>query len=138
MIACLQDLAAVVLRAPFLDVTGTMRNDTLALTALERDEWGDPGTPEGLASMMSMCPYQNIRPSTYPAILVSCAENDVRVPIAGPAKWIARVRKHQQGSAPVLLFASDTGGHFGNDSAEIDVASAELAFMLNALQQSAK
>ena len=128
-----QGLAAVVMRAPFVDVLSAMSNSSLPMTLLEHEEWGDPKSAEGLAGLAKMCPYHNMQPSTFPPLLVSGATNDVRVSIAGVAKWVARMRAKQQGPAPVLLNAQSSGGHFGDEAAELNLAATELAFMLEAV-----
>lgn len=132
---CMQDLAAVILHSPFVDMLSSMTDASLPLTQHEYDEWGDPNEAEGLQHIASICPYQNIKASKYPAILVSCAFNDVRVPAFGPAKWVARLKENQRGHAPILLQSQLKGGHFGSESDDLSRATAELSFLLHACQQ---
>ena len=75
--------------------------------------------------MFGLCPYQNIKPAAYPPVLVTCSATDARVPAWGPAKWVAKLRQHQQGEAPIMLLSNSQGGHFSHD-----------ADLLDALQQS--
>ena len=129
----MQDLAAAVLRAPFLDLFNAMIDPTQPLTTHEYDEWGDPGNEEELQAMVQMCAYLNVKTLTYPPVLLSCATNDARVPIYGPARWVAKARASQQGHAPILLSPQQGGGHFGDETAEVHLAAEELAFMLQAV-----
>lgn len=85
--------------------------------------------------MRELCPYQNIRKAKYPAVLASCSVTDTRVPVWGPAKWIAKLREHQTGTSPILLLSSSVAGHFAHEADLLENSSLESAFLINALQQ---
>lgn len=54
------------LQAPFLDVLGTMEDQSLPLTLEDRDEWGDPvANPKDRLSIASYCPRHNITPQVW-------------------------------------------------------------------------
>ncbi|XP_029030662.1 prolyl endopeptidase-like isoform X2 [Betta splendens] len=56
-------MRAVTLKAPFLDVLGTMQDPSLPLTLEDCEEWGDPvRNPEHKLSITSYCPLHNITP----------------------------------------------------------------------------
>ena len=133
VLAMMQDLAAVVLQVPFVDLLSTMTDANLPLTKHEADEWGDPATSEGLRTLRDHCPYQSIRKAAYPPVFVTCASNDVRVPAFGPAKWAAKLRAQQSAGHPILLAPRHSGGHFGHDQSELDEAAIELAVMMHAV-----
>ena len=86
--------------------------------------------------MFELCPYQSIRNAAYPPVLVTCSASDARVPTWGPAKWVAKLRQHQQAEAPILLLSNSQGGHFSHDADLLNNAAMEYAFLLDALQQS--
>ena len=49
------------------------------------------------AQIRNLCPYQNIKAGEYPSVFVSCGFNDSRVPVWGPAKWVAKMKDNQVG-----------------------------------------
>ncbi len=127
-------IGAAVLRVPFVDVLTAMQDPSLPLTVHEYDEFGNPAADkETLQSLRALCPYQNIRPNTFPPVLVTCALNDQRVPAWGPAKYVARLRANQLGSAEIFLEHSAKGGHFGDDANAVQDAARNYAFLLHAM-----
>ena len=59
---------AMVAEVPFVDCLTTMLDDTLPLTVIEWDEWGDPGSdPKVYEVMKSYSPYDNVHPGHYPS-----------------------------------------------------------------------
>ncbi|KAK9829496.1 hypothetical protein WJX72_006207 [[Myrmecia] bisecta] len=130
-------MGAVIARVPFVDLLTTMCNPELPLTMHEYDEWGDPNHPHALQLMHQLCPYQNVRPARYPPLLVTCSQNDTRVPSWGPTKWALRVRDCQQGPHPVLLSYQTDAGHFGHEQELVYDTAQQFAFLIDALQNGA-
>ena len=127
-------IGGAVLHVPFVDVLTTMLDPSLPLTVHEYDEFGNPSLDEeALQSLQELCPYANIRPNAFPPVLVTCALNDQRVPAWGPAKYVARLRANQLGSAKVFLAHNAKGGHFGDDAYALHEAARNYAFLLHAL-----
>ncbi|PIO37969.1 hypothetical protein AB205_0117410 [Aquarana catesbeiana] len=80
-------------KAPFLDVLKTMMDTSLPLTIEEEEEWGSPEcNMEHYRSIESYCPYQNIRPQSYPSVLITAYENDQRVPLSGLLRYVNKLR----------------------------------------------
>jgi oligopeptidase B len=104
---------AVVAQVPFVDVINTMLDASLPLTTEEYIEWGDPNKPAEYAWMRAYSPYDNLRPAAYPAVLAKTAINDSQVPYWEAAKYVARLRTLNSGSAPVLFDINMTAGHGG-------------------------
>ncbi|HXH82255.1 MAG TPA: S9 family peptidase, partial [Candidatus Tectomicrobia bacterium] len=104
---------AAVLRVPFVDVVNTMLDESLPLTVGEFEEWGNPKVPEHYAVMRTYCPYTNLGPRRYPALLVRTSLNDSQVMYWEPAKYVARLRAVGLGDAPVLLKINMDAGHGG-------------------------
>ncbi len=102
-------LAAV----PFVDIVNTMLDPSLPLTTFEYEEWGNPEDARVFEQMMAYAPYENVRPAAYPALLVTAGFNDPRVPYWEAAKWVARLRQHHTGRAPILLKTQLDAGHMG-------------------------
>lgn len=126
-------IAAAVLHAPLVDFLSAMTDEACPLRLHEVGEFGDPCADAGvLDAILELCPYQTLKPGHLPAVLLRIGLEDNRVPSWGPAKYAAKLRACQQGSAPVLLFARP-GGHFGNDHDGLQVASADYAFLLHVM-----
>ena len=72
-----------------------------------------------------------------PAVLVSVAMDDVRVPFWGPAKWVARLRAAGSSSSegPILLKVNETGGHFGIESSRVEELAEGYAFLIASLER---
>ncbi|MFT3884434.1 MAG: prolyl oligopeptidase family serine peptidase [Flavobacteriales bacterium] len=104
---------AAVAEVPFVDVVSTMLDDSIPLTTGEFDEWGDPKEKEAYARMLSYSPYDNVHDAHYPALLVTTGFHDSQVQYWEPAKWVARLREHQQGPSPILLWTNMEAGHGG-------------------------
>jgi oligopeptidase B len=105
--------AAVVAEVPFVDVINTMLDPTIPLTVGEWEEWGNPVIVQHYQWMVAYSPYENTRPAEYPAILATGGFNDPRVAYWEPAKWVARLRRANRGSRPVLLKTELGSGHSG-------------------------
>ncbi|MDQ3679762.1 MAG: S9 family peptidase [Actinomycetota bacterium] len=105
---------AVVAEVPFVDVLTTICDETLPLTVLEWEEWGNPkADPELYAYIKSYSPYDNVEGRSYPATFVTAGLNDPRVSYWEPAKWIQRLRDRTTGDAPILLKTELGAGHMG-------------------------
>ncbi|GMH33558.1 hypothetical protein BSKO_01392 [Bryopsis sp. KO-2023] len=122
---------AAILQMPFVDLWSCMSNPELPLTVLEYEEWGDPRQPGVAKSLRELCPYQNINSAVRPSIFVTCAMLDQRVPAWGPAKWVAKMRSTQEGSAPVLLHTEFQGGHVATPDESISISALQYAFLLD-------
>jgi oligopeptidase B len=108
--------AAVVAEVPFVDVVTTMLDETLPLTVIEREEWGDPRQDEFYDYMLSYSPYDNIGERAYPAMLVTGGLNDPRVGFWEPAKFVARMRALRTDARPPLLLKMEMGAGHGGPS----------------------
>jgi oligopeptidase B len=104
---------AAVLRVPFVDVINTMLDESLPLTVGEFEEWGNPKVPEHYAYMKTYCPYTNLRPARYPAMLVRTSLNDSQVMYWEPVKYVARLRCLRTDERPLLLKINMGAGHGG-------------------------
>lgn len=133
--------AAALLESPFVDVLSTLCDPTLPLTQHEYDEFGHPGSAEGVRHLHSICPYQGIVPGQmYPPVLVTCSQSDHRVPSWGPLKYAARLRAAQGGvgggaaAGRVLVLPDAHEGHLAGDRERYDVKAAQYAFVLKAME----
>ena len=105
---------AIVAQVPFVDTLTSILDPELPLSALEWEEWGNPITDaEVYAYMKSYSPYENVADAEYPAIAAVTSLHDTRVLYVEPAKWVPKLREHQQGEQPIVLKIEMDGGHGG-------------------------
>ena len=104
---------AAVAQVPFVDVINTMSDPSIPLTTLEYDQWGNPDNKEYFEYMMSYSPYDNIRATEYPHILITTGLNDPRVAYWEPAKFTAKLRELKTNDRTVLLRTNFGAGHAG-------------------------
>ena len=107
------DYRVMVAQVPFVDVVTTMLDTSIPLTTNEYDEWGNPEQPPYYEYMLSYSPYDNVRAQAYPALFVGTGLWDSQVQYWEPAKWVARLRDLNTGSAPVLFRTNMDAGHGG-------------------------
>jgi oligopeptidase B len=103
----------VVADVPFVDVINTMSDSTIPLTTEEWRQWGDPRKQPWYGYMKSYSPYDNVRATAYPAMLVTAGLNDPRVGYWEPAKWVARLRATKTDQHVLLLRTNMGAGHGG-------------------------
>jgi oligopeptidase B len=104
---------AVVSHVPFVDVMNTMLDASLPLTVPEYEEWGDPNDEKYFQYMLSYSPYDNLKPASYPAMLVKTSLHDSQVMYWEPAKYVAKLRTLKTGNSPLLLVTNMQAGHGG-------------------------
>src|SRR3569623_179946 len=108
------DLFRVVLsHVPFVDVMNTMLDASLPLTVPEYEEWGDPNQEEYFRYMLSFSPYDNLKATAYPAMLVKTSLNDSLVMYWEPAKYVAKLRTLMRETYRLLLVTIMEAVHGG-------------------------
>ena len=133
---------AIVAEVPFVDCLTTILDESLPLTVLEWDEWGNPvEDPEIYAVMKAYSPYDNVRnvddagrPVRYPDILATGGLSDPRVGFWEPAKWVAKLRAANPENR--VLLKTELGAGHGGPSGRYDAWRDEAfvyAFILDAL-----
>jgi len=105
---------AVVAEVPFVDVMNTMLDATLPLTTSEYTEWGNPNEKPAFEYMLKYSPYDNIKATKYPAMLVKISVNDSQVPYWEGAKYVAKLRAMKTDNNPLLLKTNMGAGHGGS------------------------
>ena len=104
---------AVICKVPFVDVVTTMSDPTIPLTTLEYDQWGNPENKEEFEYMLTYSPYDNIRPTSYPHMLITTGLNDPRVAYWEPAKFTAKLREMKTDDNLIVLYTNYDSGHAG-------------------------
>jgi len=120
---------------PFVDVVNTMLDDSIPLTVIEYEEWGNPNLPEFFETMLSYSPYNNVERKEYPHLLITAGLNDPRVQYWEPAKWTAKLRELKTDNNLLLLKTEMSSGHAG-PSGRYDLmreTAFEYAFFLDCL-----
>jgi oligopeptidase B len=105
---------AVVAEVPFVDVLNTMLDASLPLTTSEYIEWGNPNEKPAFEYMKQYSPYDNIKATNYPALLVKVSLNDSQVPYWEGAKFAAKLRATKTDANPLLLKTNLGAGHGGS------------------------
>jgi len=106
---------AVIARVPFVDVINSTSDPTIPLTTLEYDEWGNPVEyKEHYEYMKTYSPYDNLRATSYPNMLLTGGFNDPRVPYWEPAKFAAKLRELKTDDNLLLLKTNFHAGHAGS------------------------
>jgi len=128
---------AVIAKVPFVDVVTTMSDPTIPLTTLEYDEWGNPENKEQYDYMLSYSPYDNIKQTKYPNLLLTGGFHDPRVMYWEPSKFAAKLQEYKTDSNLLLLKINFHAGHAGSSGRYDylkDVAF-EYAFLIDRLTQ---
>jgi len=126
---------AAIMGVPFVDVLTTMLDETIPLTVIEFEEWGNPAEAEYYHYMKSYSPVDNIQAAAYPNILITAGLHDPRVGYWEPAKFCALLRE-QKTDDNLLLFKCDMGaGHFSQSGRfdRLKEVALEHAFLLKCL-----
>ena len=103
----------VIAAVPFVDVVTTMLDESIPLTTMEYDEWGNPNEKEYYDYMLKYSPYDNVKAQFYPAMLITTGLYDSQVQYWEPAKWVARLRELKKDNNPLLLHCNMSTGHSG-------------------------
>jgi oligopeptidase B len=104
----------VVSHVPFVDVMNTMLDASLPLTVGEFEEWGNPKEKAAYDYMLKYSPYDNLKKTAYPAMLVKTSFNDSQVMYWEPAKYTARLRTVKTDGNVLLLKTNMAAGHGGS------------------------
>lgn len=111
-------LGAVAMLVPMTDLLN-FNNDPNGVYNVP--EFGNPNDPAEESAMRALSPYQNVRTGvTYPSVILTGGDSDVRVPSHHPKKMAARLQTVDP-AATVLLRVTG-GGHGIGSSLDEDVA----------------
>jgi oligopeptidase B len=103
----------IVAQVPFVDVVTTMLDPNIPLTTGEYDEWGDPNRHDAYDYMLSYSPYDNVKATAYPHLLVTAGLHDSQVQYWEPVKWVAKLRALKNDDHRLLLKTNMEAGHGG-------------------------
>ncbi len=103
----------VIADVPFVDAVTTMLDESIPLTVIEFDEWGNPSEEDFYWYLKNYSPYDNVEAKVYPNLLVTAGLNDPRVQYWEPAKWAAKLRATKTDYNRLLLKTNMGAGHHG-------------------------
>lgn len=123
----------MIIGVPFVDVMTTMLDETIPLTTVEYDEWGNPNDSTYYNYMIQYSPYDNIKAQNYPAMLVTTAFHDSQVQYWEPAKWVAKLRTMKTDSNPLYMHTEMSASHGGKSGRfeSLKLTALEYAFILD-------
>ncbi len=125
----------VIAELPWTDVVSDMLDETLPLTTLEYDEWGNPKEKNAYEYMLSWSPYDNVKPANYPSVFAFANLNDSQVPYYSPAKWVQKLRINNTGKTPIL-FHCNKAARISSGAGRFELSrltALQYAFMLDLL-----
>ena len=127
----------IISAVPFVDVLTTMSDESIPLTTFEYKEWGNPANKKEYDYMKKYSPYDNLKPSNYPSVLVTSSLHDSQVQYFEPAKYVPKLRENSTSENPILLKMNLVGGHSGKSGRlnSIEESSLDDAFLLNLLDE---
>ena len=122
-----------IMAVPFLDSLTTNLDHSLPLTIGEFDEFGNAKeNKKHFDYIYSYAPYNNIKKTDYPNILITTSLSDNRVLFDEPLKFTAKLRDYKTDNNLLLLkteMEAGHGGKSGRDGAIEDIAF-DYAFIL--------
>ena len=123
----------IISAVPFVDVVTTMSDESIPLTTFEYKEWGNPANKEEYDYIKSYSPYDNIKPSNYPAVLVTSSLYDSQVQYYEPAKYVPKLRENSTSNNPILMKMNLVGGHAGKSGRlnALEESALDNAFLIN-------
>lgn len=98
---------------PFVDVLTTMLDESIPLTVAEYEQWGNPNVKKDYNYIKSYSPYDNIKPLSYPHLLITTGYHDSQVQYWEPLKWIAKLRKYNTSGNYLFMKTELKAGHSG-------------------------
>jgi len=117
----------IVMAVPFVDSLTTNLDHSLPLTVGEFDEFGNAkDNKKHFDYIFSYAPYNNIKKTDYPHILITTSLSDNRVLFDEPAKFTAKLREYKTDNNLLLLKTEMNAGHGGKSGR--DGAIEEIAF----------
>jgi oligopeptidase B len=128
---------AAVVYVPAADLITSLLDENLGGTRLHYDEIGNPRIKKQYHYILKQSPYENVRATAYPSILVRASMQDIRTPYWEAAKWVARLRARKTDTNPLLFRIETEGGHFGKSGRYewIKERAFDYAFLLETMKE---
>ncbi|MGI9549074.1 MAG: S9 family peptidase, partial [Bdellovibrionales bacterium] len=98
---------------PFVDVLTTLLDKEIPLTTTDYSEFGNPEDKKYYDYIQGYSPYDNVRKTNYPHLMIDTGYHDSRVQYWEPVKWAAKLRANKRDDNLLLLKVKMGTGHFG-------------------------
>jgi len=125
-------MRCVYTEVPYVDVLRTTTNNTLPLTQLEYNEFGNPQERlKDFINIVQTSPADSAVDLETPNIFVFArtAVHDSEVYAYEPIKWVRRLRKASPKGAPKLLCIESEQGHFTPPNSQLEQYSLDTAIL---------
>ena len=123
----------VIMAVPFVDSLTTNLDHSLPLTVGEFDEFGNAkDNKQHFDYIFSYAPYNNIKKTDYPNMLITTSLSDNRVLFDEPTKFTAKLREYKTDQNLLLLKTEMNAGHGGKSGRDgaIEEVAFDYAFIL--------
>ena len=123
----------VIMAVPFVDSLTTNLDHSLPLTIGEFDEFGNAkDNKKHFDYIYSYAPYNNIKKTDYPNILITTSLSDNRVLFDEPLKFTAKLREYKTDNNLLLLKTEMEAGHGGKSGRDgaIEEIALDYSFIL--------
>ncbi|MDA7795881.1 S9 family peptidase [Candidatus Pelagibacter sp.] len=123
----------IIMAVPFVDSLTTNLDHSLPLTVGEFDEFGNAkDKKDHFDYIYSYAPYNNIKKTDYPHILITTSLSDNRVLFDEPTKFTAKLREYKTDNNLLLLKTEMNAGHGGKSGRDgaIEEIALDYAFAL--------
>ncbi len=104
----------IIAAVPFVDVLTTMLDDSIPLTTIEYEEWGNPHKKKYYNYIKSYSPYDKVKAQDYPHFLILSGYHDSQVQYWEPSKWACKLSSYKTSDSLVLLKTNMEAGHSGS------------------------
>ncbi|HET9960320.1 MAG TPA: prolyl oligopeptidase family serine peptidase [Polyangiaceae bacterium] len=92
-------------------LTDMLRYPRFSIGRLWVPEYGSPEKPDEFRALFAYSPYHRVRPTQYPAVLVTTAAGDTRVDPLHARKWVAALQHANLSTHSILLRTEQVAGH---------------------------
>ncbi len=123
----------IIMAVPFVDSLTTNLDHSLPLTVGEFDEFGNAkDNKDHFDYIFSYAPYNNIKKTDYPHMLITTSLSDNRVLFDEPTKFTAKLREYKTDNNLLLLKTEMNAGHGGKSGRDgaIEEIAIDYAFAL--------
>ncbi|MEM5877692.1 MAG: prolyl oligopeptidase family serine peptidase [Candidatus Aenigmatarchaeota archaeon] len=127
--------AGVIFEMAFVQPILSLLDETLALTESDKDEFGDPKDPVYYYYMKQYDPYLNVKPKSYPNVLIISGLEDERVLVYEGLSMYKKIKEMRMNKSGLTFHHIRNTGHFieSNESVMKEYYATLIAFMMDSV-----
>lgn len=127
--------AGVIFEMAFVQPILSLLDDTLALTEGDKDEFGDPKKPVYYYYMKEYDPYLNVKPQSYPNVLIISGLEDERVLVYEGLSMYKKIKEMRMNKSGLTFHHIRNTGHFieNNESVMKEYYATLIAFIMDSV-----